>query len=430
MIKAAQAVQTGKEPLWLQELRQAAKARFKDLGLPTVKREEWRYTNMQPLAKTTFVEPSGNAQVSEKDIPFYDWHAPHIVFVNGRHMPDMSALKELPAGVRVMNLFEAMQQDAPGVRAYWEQRGLFDQHAFAAWNTAEAKDGVYVRIAKGVLLQEPLHLLFVSAGEEKAHAAHLRNIIVLEPGAQATILESYAGVGKGMYLNNIITQIDAQEGAVLDHYKFQHETEHAYHVGVQEIRQGRNSNVSSQSLALGAALARNDIRVLLADEGCELTLDGLYMVSGRQHVDHHTVIDHMMPNCNSRELYLGVLDGKSHGVFDGKIYVRHGAQKSNARQTNRNLLLSDEALAHSKPQLEIYADDVKCNHGATIGQLDEAAIFYLRSRGIAPDAARALLTFAFANQILDKIKLKGLRAWLQGWVWNRLPGPEGLRSEA
>jgi Fe-S cluster assembly protein SufD len=275
-------------------------------------------------------------------------------------------------------------------------------------------DGAFVSVPKGVVLKQPLHLAFLASAGSKPAVAHPRSLILAGVNSQASIVESYIGAKGDVYFTNAVTELVADENAVIDHYKLQRESTEAFHVATMQVHLGRGSNVTSHSIALGGALVRNDVNAMLAAEGGECTLNGLYLAAGRQHIDNHTRIDHAMPHCASHELYKGILDGQAHGVFNGKIYVHPDAQKTDAKQTNKTLLLSPDAVINTKPQLEIYADDVKCTHGATIGQLADEALFYLRSRGIGRQEARNLLTFAFANDLVSRIKIEAIRNQLEG----------------
>jgi Fe-S cluster assembly protein SufD len=280
------------------------------------------------------------------------------------------------------------------------------------------------------VLPAPIHLLFISTGQRKPTLSQPRNLIVLGVGSQATLVETYAGLSDEVYFTNAVTEVVLGDGARLDHYKLQEESARALHIALTQVHHGRDSRFTSHSVALGAELARNEVRALLASEGSECTLNGLYMATGKQHLDNRTLIDHQSPRCTSRELYKGVLDGQSRGVFSGRVLVRHDAQTTDASQTNKNLLLSDEALVDTKPQLEIFADDVKCAHGAAVGQLDEDALFYLRSRGIGQESAKSLLTYAFASEMVNLIPLAPLRARVRELVTSRLPEWEKLKEIA
>jgi Fe-S cluster assembly protein SufD len=301
------------------------------------------------------------------------------------------------------------EQVEPHLAQYASYRG----HAFTALNTAFLEDGAFVSIARGKVVEEPIHLLFLSTTHGEGAVCHPRSLILAGEGSQATVIESYVGTGDDVYFTNAVTEIVAGPAAVVDHYKLQRESEEAFHVATLQVQQARNSTLSSHAVTLGGALVRNEVNAVLDDEGCTCTLNGLYLAAGRQHVDNHTVIDHARPRCTSHELYKGILDGQAHGVFNGKIYVRQDAQKTDAKQTNQTLLLSEDATINTKPQLEIYADDVKCTHGATVGQLDDEALFYLRTRGIDKEAARHLLTYAFANDVISRVKVAPVRAHLE-----------------
>lgn len=405
-------VQNGQS--WTRRIRAAAISRFAELGFPTVRDEEWKYTNVAPLAEISFRPASYEVNQATSDLVARAKaglvEAIQAVFVNGYYSPDLSSLGRLPHGVEVGSLAAALGGQAAGVESHLARYADYQEHAFVALNTALMRDGAFVYVPEGRMVKEPIHLLFISVAGKEAAVSHPRNLIVIGRGGQATIVESYCGVEEELYFTNAVTEIVVGENGVGEHYKVQREGEKAFHIATLQARLERNSNFSSHSISLGGALVRNEVNALLDGEGGECTLNGLYMVSGGQHVDNHTRIDHVKAHCNSRELYKGVLDGKSRGVFSGKIYVHEGAEKTDAKQTNNNLLLSQEALIDTKPQLEIYNNDVKCAHGSTIGQLDQDAIFYLRSRGISREDARNLLTYAFASDVISRIRIDPMRA--------------------
>jgi Fe-S cluster assembly protein SufD len=348
-----------------------------------------------------------------------------LVFVNGYYAPDLSALPALPAGVVLGCLAAALDAHGEQVEAHLGRHARFDDNAFTALNTAFFRDGAFLVLPRNVVLEQPVYLVFLSTAEG-AQVSHTRNLVVAGSGSQASLVEAYAGLGDGVYLTSAVNEIVAEDGAILDHCKVQQEGPGAFHFANTQVRQGRSSNFTSTFAGFGGQWVRNEVRAVLDAEGCECTLNGLYQATGRQHVDNHTVIDHAKPHCASHELYKGILDGQAHGVFNGKIFVRQDAQKTDAKQTNQTLLLSDDATINTKPQLEIYADDVKCTHGATVGQLDAEALFYLRTRGIGKDEARSLLTFAFANDVLGRIKVEPLRRRLEQAL--RGASPEEDRS--
>jgi Fe-S cluster assembly protein SufD len=421
-------------PGWLRRVRGAASDRFAELGFPTVRDEEWRFTNVAPLTKVPFQPPSefdvrGQAaqELARAAFDLGDCH--RLVFVNGRYAPKLSAPRPLPDGVMIDSLAAVLQTHPEWVEPYLARYADYEERAFAALNTAFIRDGAFVSIGKGKVIAEPLHLVFVSTAPGGPTVSHPRNLILAGINSQASLVESYVGFGEEVYFTNAVTEVVAAENAVLDHHKLQREGREAFHIGVMHVHLGRSSNFTAHSIALGGALVRNDVHAVLDAEGCECTLNGLYLGGGRQLIDNHTRIDHAQPHGASHELYKGILDGQARGVFNGKIYVHPGAQKTDAKQTNKTLLLSEEAMIDTKPQLEIFADDVKCTHGATIGQLAEEAIFYLRSRGIGREEARSLLTFAFANDVINRIKIAPLRAQLEAIVLAGRKAPQGRQAK-
>jgi Fe-S cluster assembly protein SufD len=427
----------GKEPFWVQALRQAALSRFLALGFPGTDLEEWRFTNVAPIARFpwelalasggrpdeesrevgrfSFEESwAGQAHPAWLDSPIH-----RIVFIDGQYAPEFSSQQPLPRGVALESLRAILEKQPQRLEPRLARYVNYQEAPFAALNTAFFTDGAVVYLEKGVVLDEPIHLLFLASGARPT-VAHPRNLVVAAANSQARIVESYAGPEGRSYFTNAVTELVAAENAVVEHYQLERESEAAYHVAYLQIEQGPSSNVTSFSISLGGALVRNDINVVLDGEGACSTLNGLYVGTGAQHIDNHTRIDHVQPHGTSREYYKGILDQSAQGVFNGRIIVRPGAQKTDARQTNKNLLLSEKALANSNPQLEIFADDVKCTHGATIGHLDADAIFYLRSRGLSLEAARSLLTYAFLNDIQTRIRIDPIRVELERDVFRKL----------
>jgi Fe-S cluster assembly protein SufD len=405
----------------LRAIRHDAMERFQALGLPTTHNEEWKYTNVAPFARQAY---EGAAAIAPEEAahqlaraPFTDLGCPRLVFANGRLVPELSSARDVK-GVRIGGLREAIE--AGRVDGRLARYARYDRNALAALNTAFLDDGGHIEIDKGTVLEHPLHLVFLASPGSRPAAAFARNLVLVGRDAQALIVETYAG--DGIYFSNVVTELVAEEGANVEHYKLQLESERALHFGLLAIEQGRSSNVVSHNVALGAALARNEIAALLNGEGAECTLNGLYAGAGTQHIDNYTTLDHAQPHSTSHELYKGVLDGHSEGVFHGRIIVRPEAQKTDAIQRNRNLLLSRNAVINTKPQLEIYADDVKCTHGATIGQVDQDAVFYLRSRGIPNQEARNLLTYAFTADIIERFKVEAIRSRLGDELFARLSG--------
>jgi Fe-S cluster assembly protein SufD len=409
-------------PGWVQSMRRAAFDRFSALGFPTRKNEDWHYTSVSPIAEQEFVLlASKSGDVGRDELAAFgfgatDWHT--MAFVNGRFAPELSDCSALPNGVRLWDLASAWTS-APDVVEQLGKIASSDMQAFTALNTAFMNDGAVLQIAKDTEVEKPIHLLFVTDATAAKGVMHPRNLIVVGRNAKATIIESYVSTTDAMYFTNAVTEVSVGDGATLTHYKMQREGARAFHVGTIDVRQARDSHYVSFSFATGAALSRSNVYTTLDGAGCGATLNGLFMLDGEQHSDHQTQIIHSQPNCYSRELYKAVLDGRSHGVFNGKVYVHPIAQKTDGKQTNKTLLLSDTAQIDTKPQLEIFADDVKCTHGATIGQIDQTALFYLKSRGIDNALARRLLTYAFAADVLETLELTEVRESLERMTLER-----------
>jgi Fe-S cluster assembly protein SufD len=374
------------DPAFLVKLRQEAIERFAALGFPTLEDEDWRFTPLAPLTRVPF----------QTDPDLAD--GPELV---------------IPDGVIACDLIQALAKYPELVEPHLARYADFEDHAFAALNTAFLRDGTFVYVPPGRVIEEPIWVNFTARDAGDPLVRHRRLLVVAGRNSQATLCETYSGQPGVSYFTNAVTEIVLDEGAILDHYKVQQEGDGAFHVATTQVQLGRSSNFSSHNLTFGGRLTRNNVNAYLGGEGGECTLNGLYLGDGERLIDNHTRIDHAKPHCASHELYKGVLDGKSRGVFAGRIYVHQDAQKTDAKQTNQTLLLSDDAVIDTKPQLEIFADDVKCTHGATVGQLDAESVFYLRSRGIGKDEARALLTFAFANDVVGRIKIESLREELE-----------------
>lgn len=398
-------------PEWLRDLRARAAAHFGEIGFPTVRQEDWRFTNVSAIADTAFRIGDGaptNAADLVRRVSFAG-AAARLVILNGRYSPELSSLGDLPTGVTAIALADAITRNHPAC-AHLERSPIEDR-PFVALNTAFLQDGVLIEIPKGVVLSAPIHLVILGGGAGKV-MTHPRCIIVAGPNSQAAIAQTFLGGAGEAHFTNAVTSVSVGENAVLDLCIDQRETEDAYHVSHLQVDTARNSTFRSQTVTLGGRLIRNDIVALLGGEGAHCALDGCYLADGHRLVDNHTTIDHATPHCTSHELYKGILDGKARAVFNGRIIVRQDAQKTDAKQTNRALLLSDEAQVNSNPQLEIFADDVKCTHGAAIGQLDDEALFYLRARGLTAKAARDLLIRAYAGEILERVPIQPLRTEL------------------
>ncbi len=413
----------GRAPEWLKSLRQTAIAGFRDSGFPSARDEEWRFTPVAPIVRTDFSAPQAGGEVGFADLePFLFGHGewPRMVFVDGRYRADLSS-PTAAAGLRVSTLAEALAADPRGLEAEFGRHVVPDATAFTALNTALAADGVVIRAASGAVVQEPVHLVFVVSREADEAAFHPRILVMVEREARIQLIESYVSLGhRGRYLTNAVCEIVMAEGSWVEHSRIQRESEAGYHIGFTQVSQARDSHYRSFSLAMGGAIARHNLHTRLGAPNTEALLYGLYLGRGDQLIDNHTTIFHDQPNCRSWEVYKGILDDRAHGVFNGKILVKPEAQKTDAKQTNRALLLSDSAKIDTKPQLEIFADDVKCTHGATVGNLDQLSGFYLRSRGIPESVARQVLTYAFAAEVLDEVSAEPVRAALAGLVRDRL----------
>ncbi|MFQ5586155.1 MAG: Fe-S cluster assembly protein SufD [Thermodesulfobacteriota bacterium] len=413
----------GRTP-WISALREEALDALTSTGFPGKKVEEWKYTNIAPLTKRPFaLTRNGDQGVEIKGLrpwSFPDLPCHRAVFVNGHFSSNLSHLDNLPAGVEVTTLARILQERPEVVEKVLYRSGYDKSKAFMALNSALMTDGAVIILDDNVSAP-PLHLLFVTdSGEERA--TFIRNIIIGGRGSEGTIIESYAGPEGASYFTSTVTDLVAERNARIEHLKVQQESSHAYHIGALKADQHRDSTFVSHSISLGAALARTDINSALNEEGARCFLNGLYLARDSQHVDHHTRVDHVKPRCRSEELYKGVIGGRARAVFNGKIVVRENAVKTDACQSNRNLLLSKEGHVDTKPEFEIYADDVQCTHGATVGQLEEEALFYLRSRGIDEERARHILVCAFVDDILAHIKPEALRTRIGEFVTARLPG--------
>lgn len=415
---------------WLDRSRRGALDAFASAGFPTTRHEDWKYTRVTPIEKRGFKIPEGNGSDLEREHVqrFYlgGLECEQLVFVDGRYVDTLSRRNVVESGVRITTLESAMKASSELLESHLGHYADASGHAFSALNTAFMTDGAVVHVKNRGADKPPVHLLFIATREDVV--AHPRILVIAEPGSQSTVIESYASLSEGCYFTNALTEIALMEEARVDHYKVQEESTKAFHVATLEVRQDRESRFTSHSISFGGQLVRNDINVLLDAEGARCTLNGLFMVNGRQHVDYHTRIDHAKPHGTSEELYKGILDGRARGVFNGRVKVYPDAQKTDAQQSNNNLLLSRDAEIDTKPELEIYADDVKCSHGATVGQLDEQSLYYLRSRGIGERQARGLLTYGFAREILERVELVPLRDKLTGELLERMPNADQIRE--
>jgi Fe-S cluster assembly protein SufD len=414
----------GVGPATVAALRERALARFAELGFPATTLEDWKYTNVTPLAEQPFhlAVDGPRASAAALATAVRLGTGIELVYINGRFAPASSTLDALPKGTIVASLAEALQTHPELIEPQLARYASFGTAAesLTALNTAFIRDGAFIYVPLGIAVEAPIHCLFISCTSDGATVSHPRTLIVAGEGSRVTVVEHY--LGSGVYWTNAVTEAVLGAGAALTHYRVQRESRSAFHVGTVAIEQAADSSYGSRSISLGGALARSDIATRLDAPGAACTFDGLYLASGAQHVDHHTTIDHRQPRGTSRELYKGIMDGHATGVFNGKVFVRPHAQQSDAQQMNKNLLLSDDAQIETKPQLEILADDVKCSHGATIGQLDDDAIFYLRARGIDAPSARQMLIFAFANELIEPVAIGPLRELLTRELGHRLQG--------
>jgi Fe-S cluster assembly protein SufD len=399
-------------PARLKELRDRAWHTFEAMGFPTPRQEAWRFTNVASIVNTGFRLSEGtptNAAdvVARVSVP---GAAARIVLLNGRFAPELSQLSNLPAGLKVGSLATALVQNASECAALGQHP--LDGHPFVALNSAFLEDGALIAVRKGLVLTSPIHVVAVSGGAGKT-MTHARTLVVAGAGSQVSLALSFIGSAGESHFTNAVTEVSLGDGATVDCCLDQRENDTSYHIGALHARCDRNATFRLRTVTLGGQLVRNDATAVLAGDGAHCELDGCYLVDGDRMVDNHTTIDHAMPNCTSHELYKGILDGKARGVFNGRIVVRLDAQKTDSKQTNRALLLSDDAQVNSNPQLEIFADDVKCTHGAAVGQLDEDAMFYMRARGLPQKEARDLLIHAYAGEVLERIAIEPLRAQLE-----------------
>jgi Fe-S cluster assembly protein SufD len=408
---------------WLRNAREAALQQFAAAGFPTQREEAWKYTNVTPITRELFqpargpVSTVGREQVDALALP--GWVGPRLVFVDGFFAPAFSTLATLPEGVQVGSLGQALAAGAAGLETHLAG-SLAETGGFLALNAAFMADGAYLQVPGGVEITEPVELLYLATAGEPAALVSPRNLILAGAGSRLTVVERYAALGDGPYLTNAVTEVVLAEGARLEHYALVEEGARGFHIARTRVRQSLGSRFSSYGVALGGALVRNELKVELEAEGSEAELGGLYVLGGRQHLDNAIHVDHLSPGGTSRQLFKGVLDDAARAVFSGRVIVHPQAQHSDATQVNKNLLLSREAEVDTRPQLEIYADDVKCSHGATVGQLDADALFYLRARGIDPDAARDLLIHAFVGDVVERIALEPLRRAVERTLSARL----------
>ena len=420
-------------PGWVTALRREAISGFAELGFPTLSDEEWRFTNLEALRRGSFsIAGNGVSGVSRKSVDSYGFpglDCLRLVFVNGRFASSLSDTADVGEGILVKSLSEAVSEQGDLVKGHLARYADYEKDAFISLNTSYFEDGAFVYVPDGAVFEKPVHVLHVSTDEERPLFINPRNLIIVGQSSAAKVIEHYVSASQNVYFSNSVTEVVCGENADLEHYRLEFESRKAFNFSTLRVNQQKNSNITSHSILCGGAIVRNNVHPVLAGEGCNSDIYGLFMSEGRQHMDNFMRVEHASPHCDSRQFYNGVLDGRSKGVFHGRILVHEGAEKTDAKQTNRNLLLSDTAQIDTKPQLEIYNDDVKCTHGATIGQMDEEALFYLRSRGVPMRQAKIIMLRAFTGETLEHMSIDPVREALESvvmkWFEQRLQSGKG-----
>ena len=416
------------EPKWLIDIKEEAIKSFSDLGFPTPMDEDWRFTNLAPIYKNNFqLSEDKKTDITKDDINKYSFNSlncTQLVFVNGKFIKEFSNLDELPKNVIVENIRSSLKNGTSKLlENHLAKYASIENDAFIALNTAYFEDGVFVYVPKSTVLEDPIHVLYISTDKDSQSFLNPRNLVVVEDNSEFKIVEHYVSTTENVYFSNVVTEIVVGENSNVEHYMLELESKKAFNISTLRVEQARSSNIASHSILLGGAIVRNNVHPVLKGEGCNSLINGLFLSNNRQHMDNFMMVEHASPYCDSRQLYNGILDGRSRGVFHGRIIVHKGAIKTDAKQTNRNLLLSDTAQIDTKPQLEIYNDDVKCTHGATIGQMDENALFYLRSRGIPLNEAQAIMLQAFTFETLETMSIQQIKEDLSNmivdWFENR-----------
>ena len=408
-------------PAWIRERRDAAAKRFADVGFPNTRQEDWRFTNVAPIADAKFPLATGSfshapALVSSVAVP----GSLRLAIVNGQFAAGLSDLSAMPKGVRIAGLRDGARDGTDGLDQHLGKVFSIDAHPFAALNTSHLDDGVAIFVTSGAVVETPIHIVIVTSGEGKPVAAHPRVLVVAGANSEVTIAQTFIGAAGDEYFNNAVAEVVVGEGAIVEYYTDQRESERAFHIANIQAQVAARGVFASHAFSTGARIQRHDIGIALRGEGADCTMNGVYLADGERLIDTHTSLDHAMPHCTSHEIYKGILAGKARAVFNGRIIVRIDAQKTDAKQTNRALLLSDDATINSNPQLEIFADDVKCTHGAAVGQLDEEAMFYLQARGLTRSEARDMLLHAFAGEVLDGLKIPELRQQIEQTFFSAL----------
>lgn len=405
---------TGNDLPWLKQIREAGLEKFATQGFPTFHDEDWKYTNVTPITKRNFnFSTKTETTLNPEPLKQINLDCYRLTFVNGHFAEGLSQISDLPAGTIITNLATAIKEHPKAIKKYLGKTTNNSTDSFIALNTSFINDGACILLPRDTILNKPIELRFINTTTQELYFAPIRNLIVAEENSQVIIIENYFSLNESIGFTNVVTELVLNQQAHAEHYKLLQENEHTFHISTLQVHQKSKSCFTSNSFACGGTLVRSDTNVALTDEYAECTLNGLYLVHSHQHIDHHTFIDHAKPHGISRESYKGVIAEKGRAVFNGKVLVQQGAFKTDAQQANKNLLLSADAEIDTKPQLEIYADDVKCAHGATVGQLDETSLFYLQSRGIPKDEAHKILIYAFAREIIERIPLQPIREVLQ-----------------
>ena len=425
-------LQNIQENNWFAEQRQSAFNIFQESGFPNTKNEDWKYTDVKPIARNVFSNITGNnIAISDNGLEanlFKNLECINLVFINGTYSEKHSNIKNISDKTMIKNMANALVNDENSLKKHMAQYARADSGSFEALNIAFIQDGAYINIPANTNIEKPINITYISTGNLNKFATHPRNLILLGENSNATVIENYVGNGDINYFTNSVTEIVLLQGSTLKHYKIQQESSDAFHIANLNTSQSKDSHFESHSISVGGALVRNNINASLDEEGAEIIMNGLYITENTQHVDNHTRVDHLKPHTHSRQNYRGVLNGKSRGVFNGKVVVHPQAQKIEAYQNNANLLLSNDSEIDTKPELEIYADDVKCTHGATVGQLDDNMLFYLRSRAVDEQTAKNLLTYAFADEVINNISSKPIKNKLEHLIISRLPNSSLLRE--
>lgn len=407
-------------PKWLGNLKKEAIESFSNLGFPTLSDEDWRFTNLAPISRNTFqiaengISAIGKDTVDEYSIPELDCY--RLVFVNGRFVSGLSEIDSIEDGIIIKSLKDAVTSESDLVEKHLAKYADFKKEAFTSLNTAFFEDGAFVYVAKSKVVDKPVYILNISTNKETQTLVSPRNLFVLEDNAEVKVVEHYVSAGDNVYFSNVVTEFALGENANAEHYLLELESKKAFNISTLRVQQSRSSNIKSHSILMGGSIVRNNVHPVLNGEGCNSDIFGLYLSNDRQHMDNFMRVEHASPHCDSRQFYNGILDDRSRGVFHGRIVVHEGAMLTDAKQTNRNLLLSDTAQIDTKPQLEIYNHDVKCTHGATIGQMDEDALFYLKSRGVPNKEARAIMLQAFTKETLENMSLEPVRQKVENMI--------------